>query len=233
MSAPVRPLSSTEAAFREVVRIHERYAAEVVERFDLCPWAARARARGRVRSSVLVGHDPSDLAASLRAIRELEALDEVDIGLVIYPAVGLSRLDFEAFVRRLRAADAERRKPSEAPFAMAAFHPEAALDLSDPDRLVPFLRRSPDPTVQLVRRSVLESIQGRAPEGTSFLDVRLLARNQNLREPRSVRERVLRHNLATVRRVGPATLEAIFADIEADRVRSYARYRELSRPGAG
>lgn len=232
MNGRIRALRLADAAFREVVRIHERYATEVVERFDLCPWAARARARGRVRCAVLVGRELGDLAASLAAIAELEADPTVEIGLLIYPGISLSRLDFEAFVRRLRAADGERHPPFGAPFAMAAFHPEAVADLSDPDRLVPFLRRSPDPTVQLVRWSALEAVRGRVPEGTSFLDLRLLAQSRREHEPTSVHERVTRHNLATVRRIGPATLEAIFADIEADRARSYARYGELSCKGA-
>ncbi len=36
-----------EAAYvAEVLRLHERYAVEIVERWNVCPWARRAREAG-------------------------------------------------------------------------------------------------------------------------------------------------------------------------------------------
>ena len=63
----------------------------------------------------------------------------------------------------------------ESPFAMAAFHPDAAADLDDPERLIPFLRRTPDPTIQLVRQEALERVRGRHPQGTAFVDPQLFS----------------------------------------------------------
>jgi hypothetical protein len=210
-----------------VIRIYERYAREVVERFDLCPWAERARHAGRVKLSVSFESDPANLGPSLADIVRLGEDPEVEVGLLVYPRFRLNRRDFEHHLRLLRMADSERHEPGRAPFAMAAFHPEAEADLGHADRLVPFVRRSPDPTVQLVRKSVLDEVNRGGPTGTSFLDVHQLGplrspRAAEKREPTSVRQWVAERNLATVERVRPEALEAIFSDIERDRATTYA-----------
>ncbi|MGC4086474.1 MAG: DUF1415 family protein [Polyangiaceae bacterium] len=209
---------------REVLRIYERYAREVVERFDFCPWAARARRTAEARPIVIFQDNLSDFSASLAAIDTLVSEPRVSVGLLIYPLVTGGRLDFEHFVRRLRQADSERHQPGQVPFAMAAFHPHAAPDLSDPDRLVPFVRRSPDPTIQLVRREALESVRGDVTSGTALVEVWMLS-PEGLAAPEKegVRERIAQNNLETVVEHGCAALEAIFADIAADRRESYAR----------
>lgn len=222
--APQLPPPDAEVRTREVVRIYERYAREVVERFDFCPWAARARRDGAARPHVIFQPDLADLAASLAAIAELESQRELSVGFLIYPCVTADRLDFEHFVRKLRQADRERRDPGQIPFAMAAFHPHAAPDLSDPDRLVPFVRRSPDPTIQLVRREALESVRGDGASGTALVEVWMMS-PAGLAAPvkEGVRERIAQNNLTTVTERGVASIEAVLADIAADRAVSYAR----------
>ena len=54
--------------------------------------------------------------------------------------------------------------------ACAAFHPEAEMDTSTAPKLLPYIRRSPDPTIQVVRRSVLEAVRRPSDMGTAFLD---------------------------------------------------------------
>lgn len=210
-----------------VIRIYERYAIEVVERFDLCPWAERARRTGRVKPHVVFESDPTDPAPSLAAISELAADDRVEVGLLIYPRFRLDRRDFEHYVRVLRQVESERHEPGRAAFAMAAFHPRAEPDLGHPDRLVPFVRRSPDPTIQLVRKSALDEVNRSARAGTSFVDVRRMglafrAGGPETSEPSSVRQWVAERNRVSVGRVGPEALEAIFADIARDREHAYA-----------
>jgi hypothetical protein len=222
--APELPPPDAALRTREVVRIYERYAREVVERFDFCPWAARARRDGAARPLVLFQPDLADLSASLAAIDELDRARSLSVGFLIYPCVTAARLDFEHFVRKLRQADRERCDPGQIPFAMAAFHPHAAPDLSDPDRLVPFVRRSPDPTIQLVRREALESVRGDASSGTALVEVWMLS-PAGLAAPQKegVRERIAQNNLETVLEHGAPTIEAVLADIAADRAASYAR----------
>lgn len=224
MASETRSRAASEEVVGEVLRIYERYAVEVVERFDFCPWAARSRRTGAVGPCVITQEDPDDFGASLDAIEALSAQTELNVALLIYPCLPLGRRDFEHFVRRLRRADSERHPAGEIPFAMAAFHPHAPPDLRAPERLVPFVRRSPDPLVQLVRERALEAVRGETTTGTAYADVWMLTPSGLGESPGpSVRERIGQHNLQTVRSVGHDAIEAILADIERDRAETYAR----------
>ena len=207
----------------EALRIYRRFAIEVVEGLGLCPWAEHARKSGRVTERVLLVQEP-DVGAAQSAIAEHAEDESVELLLLIFPRLALSRRGFEHYVAELARAEANRNEVGKVPFAMAAFHPDAGADLSDAERLIPFLRRSPDPTIQLVRRSVLEAVRERAPEGTEFVDVRLFDPKlfAAVKTP-SLRARIAEENLRTVRRVGVAEIERILADIRADRDASYAR----------
>ena len=46
---------------------------------------------------------------------------------------------------------------------VAEFHPLAAPNTASPARLVPYLRRSPDPLLQLVPLAILENVRASAP----------------------------------------------------------------------
>jgi hypothetical protein len=234
------------------LQAYERYAVEVVERFGFCPWARAARESGEVTLRVVFSTDRDDFDESLRLLSELhgQASDagagsgaevgaSTDIALFIYPLLDLDRLGFEDYARRLRARaeDGLGLAPGVDfgrldAFAMAAFHPAANADLSHPDRLVPFVRKSPDPTLQLVRKSALSSIKGLA-QGTAFLDVSALTADalKALQEPppKAVRDRIAEQNLATVRDAGSAAIDAVLADIA--REREVAHQRLLSRYG--
>ncbi|HVY26575.1 MAG TPA: DUF1415 family protein [Polyangiaceae bacterium] len=211
--------------------VYERYAVEVVERFGFCPWARSARESGDVTLHVVFSTDLDDFSESLAALTALhQAPEQSDIALFIYPLLDLDRLGFEDYVRRFRGR-------AEAPpfeldaYAMAAFHPAASVDLAHPDRLVPFVRRSPDPTLQLVRNSALSSIKG-LTHGTAFLDVSQLSLEglQALSEPaaKPLRERIAEQNLETVKATGPAAIEAVLNDIararEAGHDQLFERY---------
>ena len=212
-----------EALIAEALRIYRRFAVEVVEGLSLCPWAEHARKSGRVTERVLLT-ERRDVSAVQAVIAEHAERADVEILLVIFPRLTLDRRGFALFVADLARAEADRHEIGTVPFAMAAFHPDAPADLSDAERLIPFLRRSPDPTIQLVRRSVLEAVRQRAPEGTEFVDLRLLDPKvlEADRTP-SLRARIAEENLHTVRRVGVAEIERLLADIRADRDASYAR----------
>jgi hypothetical protein len=154
----------------------------------------------------------------------------VEVALLIYPRLHLGRLEFEHFAARVRNADAGRRPLGEAPFMLAAFHPGAEPDMEDPERLIPFLRRTPDPTIQLVRSSVLERVRAGTPQGTQFVDVRSLDVNVEYAVP--LRERIARANLATVERMGVAELKQRMDAIVKDRESTYERLARESPEGA-
>src|SRR5215510_7766071 len=137
----------------EVIRILERYLVEVVERHELCPWAHAARERGEIAVGILWGAPPAGAWVSEAA--RLLALPQARVAMVVAPELAIARAEFGA----LRDAVAAR-----IPWAgVAEFHPDAALDLATPARLVPFLRRSPDPMLQLVPLALLDAVRAAAP----------------------------------------------------------------------
>jgi len=219
-----------DALRNEALRVYRRYAIEVVERFDLCPWAAYARRDGRVQECVILAENTANPEQSLSRLEAIEGTPKTEIALFIYPDLELDRLEFEAFVRTLREQHAARYEVGEIPFAMAAFHPSARPDVGDADRLIPFLRRTPDPTIQVVRQSALERVRGHGQEGTSFIDLSTLTTLPiPQKEPISLRQRIGQQNLETAQRIGVETLEAVLSDIRRDRDESYARLSRAPR----
>jgi hypothetical protein len=211
-------VSDADEIEREALRLNRRYLSEVVERFTLCPFAERSRLEGQVKECVFQQQSAEIFDPSLTAISALWAHEEVEVALFLYPLLDLGRLDFEHFVRRLRTLDTDRHEVGAAPFAMAAFHPDAEPNLDDPERLVPFLRRSPYPTIQLVRRTALDRVRGRSDEGTAYWDLELLSSTTLQKpEPPPLRERIARANLRTVLEAGVTTVEAVIRDILRDR----------------
>jgi hypothetical protein len=212
----------------ETLRINRRYMVEVVERFVLCPWATRSRLDGHVAECVFQQESCEDFTPSLARISELSARAELEVALFIYPCMALGRLDFEHFARRLRALDHDRHEVGGVPFAMAAFHPDAEPQLDDPERLIPFLRRSPYPTLQLVRTSALERVRGGEVEGTAFLDLEAHGFPARIEPaPVPLRERIAKTNLKTVLAEGVETVTAAIEAILRDRDATDAR---LGRP---
>ena len=222
---------SQESTLRvEALRVYRRYMSEVVEGYTLCPWAAASRRDGHVSEHVILAENRADPRQSLALLGSLAPLLETEIALFIYPDLELDRLGFEGFVRTLREQDAARYEVGGIPFAMAAFHPDARADMKEPERLIPFLRRTPDPTIQIVRRSALDRVRGSAPEGTQFFDLANLATLPlPQKEPLSLRQRIAQANLDTTLEVGVDTLEALFQDIRRDRDESYARVRNAPK----
>ncbi len=232
--APGRMKQLEERWQTEAERLHRRYVVEVVEACGLCPWAEGARMQGRTTSAVLLQGDEAGPEPAIALLDVWAAQPRVDIGFLIFPRMVVGRVAFDEFVARLRSTEAARRPPGEPAFALAAFHPDADADLHDADRLVPFLRRSPDPCVQAVRLSMLKRVRNAAPaEGTQFVDVSSLeALGDGGGAAPTLRERIAGANRDTVRRIGVAAFAARVEDIHRDRDRTYASLREPG-PTAG
>jgi hypothetical protein len=209
---------------REALRVHRRYQLEVVEALGLCPWAERARLSGEVRERVLHDEDGADVGASVAAIGDLAGDPRVDVAFLLYPRLRVARATFDDFAARVRAEDARRHLLGSVPFVIAVFHPDAEPDTSDPERLIPFLRRTPDPTLQLVRASVLDAVRATASQGTEFVSIaNVEASLSGAPVSRPLRERIARTNLAAARRLGIDALRQRLDDIRRDRDRSYER----------
>jgi hypothetical protein len=205
----------------EATRVYRRYQSEIVEMYGLCPWAEPARRAGKMRECILLQTD-DDIAPSLETMNALVTELSVEVAVMIYPRIALSVTTFDRFVARVRDADAASHALGSIPFAMAAFHPDSRIDRREPERLIPFLRRTPDPTIQIVRSSVLDRVRGNAPQGTSFMSLESLDMNM-VAPPLPLRERIARANCATVDGVGIDELEQRLDDIRRDRDAAYAR----------
>lgn len=218
-----------DALEREAVRLCRRYLEEVILPFDLCPWAAPALRQQRVEITPVLQQvanlgDELQSAAGRGAKVLTAAAAETELVLLVFPLFRLGRYDFDALLRALR------NRPEAAGFVMAAFHPEAALDSTDPERLIPFLRRSPDPMVQAVRSEVLERINPGRGTGTAFVSLdRLLAGDLNRPAEPSPRERVARANWEIFQRSGAEPLLQALTSIHEDRRRTYERLGFLEK----
>src|SRR5439155_23669106 len=93
-----------------------------------------------------------------------------------------------------------------------------------PSSLVPFLRRSPDPSLQLVQLDMLEDARGRG-HGKFVFDYSTAGLEELRRRTQapSVPARIAQDNRDTFEHTGAAAFEAILGDIRADRDRTYAR----------
>jgi hypothetical protein len=195
----------------EVRRILDRYLVEVVEAYDLCPWARTARTGGELAVEVLFG-EPSD-AAWVEAAATLLARRETRVAMVVAPETAMSTADLRALRDRVAA-----RIPSA---GIAHFHPEAPLDLASPARLVPFLRRSPDPLLQLVPLALLDTVRGAPPAVDRVQQAQMLL-GQAAPPRGDVADRIAATNHTRVSAEADA-LVALLDEIARDRRESYAR----------
>jgi hypothetical protein len=211
----------------EAVRLHRRYLVEIVEELGFCPWARKSRVSGRIRHHASLTTDEREAARETEeAIGRWTAEADVEVGFVIFPRLEITRRAFDTLTSQVNQREAERHAIGEVPFVMAAFHPEASVDTATGERLIPFLRRTPDPSLQLVRVSVLEAVRANTPQGTRLVDMEEIMKGMigldSLREELPLRERIARQNLQTARELGLQELARRLDDIRADRDRTYA-----------
>jgi hypothetical protein len=209
------PVNPREALAREALRLHERYHRELIERFSVCPWAKPARAADRTRAHVVT--EPSCSPEELIPILAEWAADEtVDVAFLIAPRFSGAA---DAFAEWAGSIGEQERDV----FLTAPFYPS----VPDSAGAIHFLRQTPDPTVQLVRRSCLEEIRAQdPPHYTDIFDLDL--REFGAKKPsRTVAASVLAHNERILEREGRADIQAIVDDIRDDRARTYARLLPL------
>jgi hypothetical protein len=228
MPAPTDPRIST------ALERNDRYVREFIEAFTLCPYAKRTRESGLLHRAVLLeaggAPDTPGFAAAVAklavAIEAIEAMTpgSVDVALVIFPALAPALADglegaraFEQLVAAARERMQSRHTGGDSPFYCVAFHPDFAEDLRDEHRAVRFIRRSPDPTVQLVRASVLRAVRGGGV--SDYVDTSGLSAAELLAvtSPLPVSDRIGRANLRRLELEGPPKLRGLLAGIRAHR----------------
>lgn len=195
----------------EVRRIFDRYLVEIVEAYGLCPWARPARLGGEVAVEVLWGEPTADAWAA--AGEALLSRPETRVAMVVAPESAVTPGE----LRAARDHVGSRLKHA----GIAHFHPDAELDLATPARLVPFLRRSPDPLLQLVPFALLESVRAEPPTVDRLLQAQMLG-GQAASLRGDVADRIAEDNHARVTSE-TAAIVACLDDIARDRRESYAR----------
>jgi hypothetical protein len=209
-----------EALAREARRIYFRYAVEVVEEFTFCPWARSAREAGRVECNVVLGGSPT-LETLLAEVQAADARTEIDVTLLIMPECSLSRIELRRLTSALHARYETVSGRGRTAHAIADFHPAAPLDQTSPERLVPFIRRSPDPTLQLIKHAALESARRGPQEGTRAATLEMMLKGMVKEEPPHAR--IANANFRTLERLGSNPILAALELIAQDRLESYTR----------
>lgn len=197
------PLALPFAA--EVLRVHRRYASEVVARNQLCPFL-RDVDTGFGRFCVMLDVEP-DVPTALAAVL---AADAAVIHLV-YPLNASPPSPFEKFSGKL--AEALKQNMRDAP-VMATFHPALPGDGSTPSRLIGLLRHAPDPFVQLIPEGLHQG--GTIYAGATDLEQTTTEAAVDPAED----------NFAKMHGGVLEKIVARIAEIRADRDRSYAPFLE-------
>jgi hypothetical protein len=200
-----------DARTAEVRRLLDRYLVEVVEAYGLCPWARSARLAGEIAVDVVFGAPDADAFAA--AATALMAREETRVAMVVAPELAVDPAGLRAIRDRVAALI-----PSA---GVADFHPHVPLDLASPARLVPFLRRSPDPMLQLVPLAILDNVRAAPPVADRAMQAQILGGAAPAPRPDAA-ARIAVDNHATVSAQADA-IALCLADIAADRARSYAR----------
>lgn len=213
----------------ETLRLNERYLTEVVERFKLCPWALQTRRDDRLAREVLLQHAP-DVEPAAKLIAEWSENPAIDVGLVIFPQLNTDRQDFERFANQVGRHYAERSPLASPQMALAAFHPNTEPDFSTPERLIPYVRCTPDPTIQVVRIAALEAVRADEVAGTQYVDITSFSFDlesiKQLSQPGpSLRKRISQANHDTLSE-HVEQLQRIHTEIQRDRQQLHQRYKK-------
>jgi hypothetical protein len=161
MSAAPAEIPSADQLTAEALARNDRYLREFIEALAICPYARTCRETGRLHREVILQQQP-DAAALVQRILDLSASEHADIevGLLILPLLRLSANDFDRFVRTVQRSYQQGRPAGVSGYFIVSFHPENDMRLDNPDVAVRFMRRSPDPTIQLVRPEAIARLCG-------------------------------------------------------------------------
>lgn len=227
------PTPNDAALIEQALIVYDRYVKEVVEGFNFCPFARTSRESGGVDVRVLTDREIA-ADALLSVLDQVAAREATEIGILIFPRDLRGLRDWQRLVADMHQADANNPRKYAKVWAQAAFHPDAQADLTSPSRLVSFIRRTPDPTIQLVRLSTLAQVRAKDPKETTFVEparidqfVKDLMANPERVPKVSTHDRIAQANLETVQRESVAKIEAILQSIKAERDERYRAIGEV------
>ena len=195
---------------REALRILDRYLVEIVEAYELCPWARTSRTGGELAVEILWGTPTLAMwiDAAARAMQP-----SIKVAMLVAPELRITRSELHD-VRDQVAREIGT-------LGIAEFHPDARFDNKTPARLVPFLRRSPDPLLQCVPLTLLDQVRGPPLTVDRSAQIAMLVKEGGIHAVKpDIASRIASANHA---RVDQHEVEARLAAIAEDRAASYAR----------
>lgn len=140
----------------DIARSVERWVRDVVVGHNLCPFAGRELATGRIRVTVSDAKTPEHLISDLqRELRRLVEDQAVETTVLAHPRVLSDFVDYNQF---LDAADGLLIHMDLADdFQIASFHPDYRFADSDDDDPANYTNRSPCPLLHLLREASLSN----------------------------------------------------------------------------
>src|SRR5262245_33374739 len=138
-----------DARAAEVRRLLDRYLIEVVEAYDLCPWAKSARLAGEIGVDIL--WDTPAAEDFVAAARTLLAVNSTRVAMVVAPELAADPAALRAIRGRGAALDPAA--------GLAHFHPAGTPHPRTPAPPVPFPRRSAGPMLQPLPLGVADRVR--------------------------------------------------------------------------
>ena len=195
----------------EARRLLDRYLVEIVETYELCPWAKTSRTGGELAVDFLWG--TPTLAEWTEAATRAFQDPNIRVAMIVAPELAITRQALHG----IRDEVAKRA----ATLGVAEFHPDATYDGATPARLVPFLRRSPDPMLQCVPLALLDQMRGPPMNVERSEQIAMLVRAGGFDAVKApLVDRIATQNHARVIQI---EVEAKLAAIAADRAARYPR----------
>lgn len=157
MPLPAVDEATLHAWRARAVELHGAFVRELVEGHDFCPWAHSARIAGRSHLRALWSAELEHFFAT--SLRAADA-QKIEVWQLVVLDAPSRAMQWRAYV-----ADLEqylRRTHGALPWAFAAFHPQHPGRPESIGGTIGMLRRSPLPTIQLVRLEVLERVRTKA-----------------------------------------------------------------------
>lgn len=154
----------------EVQALHERYLREVVMGLNVCPFAQRSADQGRVTrlwwSEPSIAHNLSDIGERFASTVHQSELEIVLLSFVLPPDdPHQDPAAFEQWHKAFRSMLSTKNLDKD--WYSVCFHPNAgelATSRATAASFVQLLRRTPDPVIQCVRVSTLETVRAKAQQ---------------------------------------------------------------------
>jgi uncharacterized protein len=144
-----------------VIAATRRWIAGVVIGLDLCPFARRVFAAGRIRYAVSDAEDEAgllrDLAGEVKALAEAPA-SAVETTLLIHPRVLGDFLDYNDFLGAAEGLIEELGQRGT--IQLASFHPGYRFAGAAADAVENYTNRSPYPMLHLLREASVAAVAG-------------------------------------------------------------------------